>query len=195
MSDPERPPFAWTATTEAAALDLAADNLTDRQISAKLDIARSTLSVWKLHPEFAARVDEFRAEIRESIRKKGIAVKENRVRALNTRWKALHRVIEARAAEMEEIPGGDTGLLCHTVRGIGRGEDFERIDVYEVDTGLLRELRETEKQAAQELGQWAEKHEHTGPDGGALILTFKAAIEKVYGERPAEPAEAGEPES
>ena len=29
--------------------------------------------------------------------------------------------------------------------------------VYSVDTGLLRELREHEKLAAQELGQWEER--------------------------------------
>jgi hypothetical protein len=31
------------------------------------------------------------------------------------------------------------------------------VEEYEVDTGLLKELREHEKQAAQELGQWSDK--------------------------------------
>jgi hypothetical protein len=31
------------------------------------------------------------------------------------------------------------------------------VEEYQVDTGLLKELREHEKQAAQELGQWSEK--------------------------------------
>jgi len=77
--------------------------------------------------------------------------------------------------------------MCHQVKGIGRGEDFEVVHIYAVDGTLLREIREIEKQAAQELGQWSEKHEHTGPDGGALILTFKSAIEKVYAEAPEAP--------
>jgi hypothetical protein len=33
------------------------------------------------------------------------------------------------------------------------------VEVYSVDTALLKELRDLEKQAAQELGQWTAKTE------------------------------------
>jgi hypothetical protein len=33
----------------------------------------------------------------------------------------------------------------------------EEVAEYSIDTGLLKELRDHERQAAQELGQWAEK--------------------------------------
>ena len=49
-----------------------------------------------------------------------------------------------------------------TLKQLGRGDEAETVEEFRVDTGLLKELRETEKQAAQELGQWAEKHEVTG---------------------------------
>ena len=48
-------------------------------------------------------------------------------------------------------------MLVRRVKGLGRGDGFLLIESYEVDSRLLRELREHEKQAAQELGQWGEK--------------------------------------
>ena len=89
-------------------------------------------------------------------------------------------MIEARAEEHKDVPGGSTGLLVRQVKLVKiysvPGQDLEddepdAADVlcsaklnqvvyeYAVDTGLLKELREHERQAAQELGQWTEKHE------------------------------------
>ncbi len=108
-----------------------------------------------------------------------IAEQWERVRALEDRWRRLRQVIAERAAsaEMQGVPGGTTGLLTHTVKGIGSGDHFQAVDEYAVDTNLLRELREIEKQAAQELGQWTEKHEHTGADGGPISL--EPAVEEL----------------
>jgi hypothetical protein len=44
-------------------------------------------------------------------------------------------------------------VLCQ----LGSAEYPNVVEEYEVDTGLLKELREHEKQAAQELGQWSDK--------------------------------------
>ena len=44
------------------------------------------------------------------------------------------------------------------------------VEVASLDVGLLKELREHEKQAAQELGQWTEKRELTGKDGGPIEI-------------------------
>jgi hypothetical protein len=96
----------------------------------------------------------------------------SRVCALEDRWLRLQQVIVERAAsaEMQRVPGGRTGLLTHAVKGIGAGENFQVVDAYDVDASLLREMREIEKQAAQEVGQWTEKHEHTGADGSPLAI-------------------------
>jgi hypothetical protein len=189
----DRPPFPWSAANEAAAWDVAEDALTDAEISAKADVTRQTLCNWKSHPDFAARVEGHRSAIREAVRSRGIAIKENRVAALEDRWRRLRRVIEQRAAspQFAEVPGGSTGLISRDQKGLGKGEDFEIVDVYRVDTGLLKELREHEKQAAQELGQWADKHEISGPDGGAIpVSIFDEALRKVYGVR-GDPVEPG----
>src|SRR5262249_32081265 len=61
--------------------------------------------------------------------------------------------------------GGRTGLIVHNVKGVGKGDNFQLIDLYEVDVALLREMRECERQAAQEVGQWVEKVAPTNPDG------------------------------
>jgi hypothetical protein len=58
---------------------------------------------------------------------------------------------------MVAVPGAETGLLTRTYKQIGSGEGAEKVEEYQVETGLLKELREHEKQAAQELGQWADK--------------------------------------
>ena len=79
----------------------------------------------------------------------------------------MQRLLAARAAGMgqDEIEGGDTGLLVRKVKtvqllngvSITRSEAFE----YELDAALLREMRELEKQAAMEVGQWTEKNQNT----------------------------------
>ena len=79
----------------------------------------------------------------------------------------MKAVIEARAeaTEMQDAAGGDTGLLAHTMKSIGAGPNAEKVDEYTFDAALLRELREHEKQAAQELGQWVDKLAPVTPDG------------------------------
>jgi len=68
---------------------------------------------------------------------------------------------------MIDVPGGSTGLLVCQYQG--KSENA----VYRVDPGLiglLAELRAHEKQAAEELGQWSEKHAVTVKDGLAERL-------------------------
>ena len=120
-----------------------------------------TIYNWRKSPEFKARVDEIREGLCDATYDRGIALRFVRVRALNDRWNRLRRVIEARADDpsMADVPGGSTGLLVHQVKGVGRGDDFQLIHEYVVDTGLLAELRAIEQQAAKELGQWTDKQE------------------------------------
>jgi len=73
------------------------------------------------------------------------------------------------------IPGGATGVFAHGFKGVAN----IMVETWELDSALLAEirgidaeLRATEKQAAQELGQWTEKRELTGKGGGAIILRW-----------------------
>ena len=119
-------------------------------------MAVQTLWEWRRQPEFQARVATLRAGIESEIFDRGIAIRANRVKALNDRWTRMRKLIEARAAdpEMQDVPGGSTGLLTKNVKGVGGGDDFEVVPIYAADTALLKELRDHERQAAIELEQW-----------------------------------------
>ncbi len=157
---------------------MAQDELTNDQIAARIGVTRQTLQVWKKRPEFGARVRELLKAMAEAVKGRGIAERENRVAALNQRWEKLHEVMAARSKEIREVPSGDTGLLIRDLKLVkaymvvdGDGESGERRDEeelvpgrrmvqvaeYPIDLGLLKELRDLERQAAMEMGQWEEK--------------------------------------
>lgn len=173
--------FKWTAKRDQAAMLVAQDELTDAQIAADLGIARMTLARWKSAPEFQARVREHVKSWSEHVRQTGIAVRERRLAPLNDRWQRLMRLVEARAAAMkDEVPGGDTGLLVRVpvlLKVYHAGEDgqltptgqTERVYKYVLDTALLKEFREIERQAAQEV---ARAVEDAPPERQVLIREY-----------------------
>lgn len=158
----------------------------------------SRLLVWSQQHSWQQRLADITEAERQAIVSQGIADKVERVRAQNDRWHRMRQVIaeRAEAPETQDVAGGKTGLIVHNVKGVGKGEDFQLIDLYEVDTGLLKELREHEKQAAQELGQWSEKHELTGKDGGAIEVKVDDARERLIARLTAlaERSETGQPD-
>lgn len=157
--------FQWNAKRERAAALVADDSLSDEQIAAELKVGRATLARWKDRPEFIARVREIVESVRAALEAKGIAARQNRIDALNERHELMREVIRQRASAYQgEGVGGSTGLIVKDVKGIGRGYDFQVVEVYGVDTGLLRELREHEKQMAQELGEWQERSTQVNVD-------------------------------
>jgi hypothetical protein len=149
--------FEWSEASIAAAQLLAVGDLDFMDIAKKVGVARKTLWSWRRNPVFAAQVEEHTEEIRQEVRRHGIAIVERRVAALNDRWRRMQRVIDARAIEHAKVPGGDTGLLVRKLKNLGSGENARIVEEYEVDTGFLSEVRATEKQAAEELGQWTER--------------------------------------
>lgn len=153
--------FSWTPEQIEAAQLIADGNLTITEIAEKFGVSRQTIYNWKQVPEIAARIEQHLEDFRQEVRRRGLASREKRIASLNDRWKRLQKVVEERADDPnhQSVPGWKTGLLVHNVKSVGGGENATVVDLYEVDTGLLKELREHEKQAAQELGQWTEKHE------------------------------------
>lgn len=112
---------------------------------------------------------EIIAERRAEIRAQGIAQVEARIQAQHARWLKMQAVIAARAdAYAGEAPGSDTGLLVRQIRSVGRGDDYQVVEEWAVDTGLLAELRQVEQHTAKELGQWID---HTDQIGAQLLLT------------------------
>lgn len=117
-----------------------------------------------------------------------ISSRNARVQALQERWDKMRQVITERAVHYAKggddesdaiVPGGETGLLVKDFKGKEADQP-----VYKVDTGLLAELRNHEKQAAEELGQWTEKRQLTDADGHALQTAITITFVKPD-ERPA----------
>jgi len=146
---------------------VAEDDLTDEQIANKVGIDRATLHRWKQDPNFKADVADAVEQYRQEILTQGIANRVKRVAALDDRWNKLQQIITERGEsdEFADAPGGTTGLLVKQVKSVGAGLMSQIVEEYAVDTGLLAELRNHEKQAAQELGQWTDKVAPTDPSG------------------------------
>lgn len=148
---------------------LAEGKLLEKTIAKRVGITQQTLIKWKKTPFFQTQIAKAKSLVKLSMNDLSkevellIAKKTARVRRLNQDWLKMQRVIEKRGDDpaMRDVPGGDTGLLTVQIKSIGSGANFQEVREYRVDTGLLKELRETEKQAAIELGQWEEHHEHT----------------------------------
>jgi hypothetical protein len=86
------------------------------------------------------------------------------MRAYDDRWRALQQVIAERAAhpDMRDVPGGRTGLLVRSLKTIGSGDAAREVAEYRLDAAILKELRELERQAAEEAGQWTTRSEVNG---------------------------------
>jgi hypothetical protein len=152
--------YYWSPKKKRAARLVAQGNLTRDEICAQVPCGPESLWRWKKQPRFMAKVHKLQEAIGVNEASSVLALRVRRMSRLNRRAEKMDRVIEARAADpkMQGVPGGDTGLLTvdqKTVAGVAT-------PIYSVDTALLRELRETEKQAAIEAGQWLEKREVSG---------------------------------
>ena len=172
-----RPAFKITSKHLEAAR-LYADGLSQAEVAKTLGITVGKAKDWYEQPLLKAEIDAFIESDRAAIRGKGITVKQNRLDAYNERWKLLNAIIKARSEwdVVAGVPGGNTGLIVRDFKGTAN------IEIFKIDVGLLKELRELEKQAAIEVGDWTEKKELTGADGGAIPVSIETAIAKAYGD-------------
>jgi Helix-turn-helix of insertion element transposase len=150
-----------TKKRENAAHLIADDCLSDEKIAEQVQISRSTLARWKSEPRFITRVEAIATAYAKRVLNRGIARKERRVAVLNELHEKMLLVISERAesADLSTVPGGKTGLITKMLKGIGKGEDFQVVEVYEVDTGTVKEIRALQEQVAEELGQRVERTE------------------------------------
>lgn len=140
-----------------AAQLVAEDILTDEQIAAKIGIGRTTLHRWKLDEKFKARVKKIGDEFAERASKNGLARKEVRVSELIDLYLKAKQIIDERgeSSEMKDIPGGTTGLIVKNYKQIGK----DAKELFEVDTGLMKQMAALQDQIAIELGQRVSKLE------------------------------------
>ena len=113
------------------------------------------------------RIEELQSAIADGIVKLAVTDRNARLTALQERQDALRSIVKARAADPnnQSAPGANTGYMVRNVKQIGGGDTAQVVEEFVLDTGLLRELREIEKQAAIECGDWFE-HEKAPPVAG-----------------------------
>jgi len=80
---------------------------------------------------------------------------------LNESHQKMLQVIDERAAspDLANVPGGKTGIVTKTIKGIGNGDDFQIVEIYEVDTATIGKICDIQKLVAEELGQRVERTE------------------------------------
>lgn len=166
-----------------AAWYVAEGKLTNREIAQRLDLSRKTIERWTKDERFVAIVKRMVEEFEEKATKKGIALRRNRIAVLQKAHDGLETVMAERSLseEMKNIPGGQTGLITKMLKGIGKGGDFQVVEVYEVDTGTLKEIRAIHERITEELGEKVTKHEHSGPGGKPIESAFDKLVQLLAG--------------
>lgn len=148
------------AGRERAAQLLAEGHLSDEKISELLGIARRSLADLKKKPDFDARVNELVRLFAQESLKFGIARRETRISVQQELQSKLLTVIDERAKEAREanstVPGMRTGLVCRTLKGIGKGSDFQVVETFETDVSTVKALVALHELAAREMGQFVE---------------------------------------
>src|ERR1019366_4475790 len=99
----------------------------------------------------------------------------SRVRALQKRWDRLRAgldlILDQRGADMADLPGGASGLLCRDYMGKEADRLVTRIDPGVVS--LVADLRGHEQQAAEESERWIAHHEERKPlDASPAAITL-----------------------
>lgn len=148
-----------TAAYRAAGYDTGSPGQSAGRLVKKNDVAARILELGKL---IAARVVEAEVGIRNA-----------RIAALQDRWERQKRIILERAADpsMANVPGGTTGLILRDFKGKDANQE-----IFRFDAGLCQEMRATEKQAAQELGQWSEEADESKSDE---VRRFSGSMEEL----------------
>ena len=126
------------------------EGLGDTAIAKRLGVSRPT--VWRFRKRHVATVAPMVAEVERQITDAAIASKVNRILDADADYYLLGQIIEERAADTRyEEPGYKTGLMAHTLKAIGGGENMSVVDEYKVDTSLVAERRALRREVAEAL--------------------------------------------
>jgi len=133
--------------------------MTDRNVAELCGVAERTVEYWKAEPAFRARVGNLMAQATAAALKSGITRKATRIRYLDSRHTnlqvrktKLEQVMEERQGVGSESPIGPEGWLTEALH-MGMAQ------LLKATLDIDKELREIEKQAAIECGQWVMKQD------------------------------------
>lgn len=136
----------------------------------------STLEEWSAKFSWQARAAEYDAgweerknKIRERELNSGAAQDYIRVRKLKQLVARLELDIYGTSApDSDESEAHASLLWLDEVKGIGSGDNFERVEQIRFNTGLVDQYRKLLGDIALEKGDRVHRHEHAGPDGGDI---------------------------
>ncbi len=169
-TDNETKPFRWTKGLIAAAPLLAEDEMSDARIAEEVGISTATLARAKRHPEFQKRIAEHEADLDREARRGTILRLRGRLKKYADMDRRLQIIVDEREAEMVAVTGGKSGYLVRQKKSVGYGRETQIVEEVAFDSALHREQRALMEQAARETGQWVEKGEISGPNGGAIKI-------------------------
>jgi len=165
-------PKPLTAPQRRAAVLLAEDELTEDKIAAEVGVSIRTLYDWKQRPDMQDAMAAHAQKVQAGMSRLAIAKRHKRVAVLDELHGKLLAIIEARAndPDIAALPGGETGLIVRQLKQVRHVYEKDpddpsskpaqvTVEMWEaaLDTGLLKEIRALEDQAATELGQKIEK--------------------------------------
>ena len=117
-----------------------------------------------------ARIRELQEAISKQVIRLEISTRNTRLSALQRRHDGLSaafdKMLDEQGADMVDIPGGSTGLLCKDYKGKEATQRVARVKA------IAAELRATECQAAQETGDWNKPER----DKGKIIDVTPAVV-------------------
>jgi hypothetical protein len=118
-------------------------------------VDEKTIDRWKHEPRFLSALQKANDEARQHIVSHGAALKEHRILAMRRRLRDLYRIARTRAGRPDR--GGakwdKTGYVTRRDKMLGSGEFAQLTEEFELDTGLLAEIRNIEQAIAQEMGE------------------------------------------
>jgi hypothetical protein len=138
-----------------AAQLLGEDRLPDRQIAEIVGISRRQLAKWKTLPDFKELINTHAKQYISQFTTEGLARKEKRLAVKNDIHDRLLTAIKERGddPDMEDVPGGTTGLVVKQYKAIGKGKSFRIIEEYKIDTPVVRSILDLHEDVREELGQ------------------------------------------
>lgn len=156
---------------EAAAL-VAADDLTDEEIAAKIGVKKDSIERWKRRDDFSAAVLEYREAFKDAALTSGFADKRARLKALDALAFDLMGDMGKPATSDEP-----KGTYRKEIKLSANGEAVEYV-VY--DKAKADSFRGYLDDIAKELGERATRQEITGAGGEPLVLTVVGVdVERV----------------
>ena len=122
------------------------------EIATKYRVNPSSLT--KFQRRHADKLSSLRAEVERRVEDAAIASKVRRILDADADYHLLGDVITARQKdERYDEPGYSTGLMAHSLKAIGGGDNMSIVDEFKVDTAMVAERRALRRSVAEELAQ------------------------------------------